>query len=1405
MATINKQFLDKFFFQIQLLIWKRFKETTKSKWDIVKLILPSISFFVLIILIYNLIKNLFDPDGVEPFLVPLAFWLFIQRMVVQILNEKATRLQESMRMMGLYDSAYWISYFIYDGIITGFVLSFFCAILSTAGLFNNANFGEILGLLFVFCLSAIPFSFFICSFFDTTQTGSQATLGILFGFYIVYVIVFLVGELTISYRAAQKICCLFPPLGLQIASGAFLNSYDGIPTSTIGGILFADIFLYGALAWYFSQVWPSKVGVAKPWYFIFLMNYWFPNTNTLSIDTLVTTNGIELPLPKHAEVENGEGEKIVPTESVNETILGKPTVVVNRLKKTFGSQVAVNNLSFNMYENQIFALLGHNGAGKTTTISMLVGLTSPDYASNDSGATIYGSSIHSNMDSIRNSMGVCPQHDVLFERLTVEEHILFFSQLKGKSFAEAKEEALSLTTMFHLEKRLDHTGGELSGGQKRKLSVAIAVCGGSKFVVLDEPTAGMDPLARRELWDLLASLRKGRTMLLTTHYMDEADILGDRVGIMSLGVMQCLGTTQFLKTTYGAGYKLIFDKLPNTTEEQIANVTSYVKSFIPSATFFTEDGSENQILYSLPFNTVSQFGRFFSSLDDNIAKLNVSNYGVTITSLEDVFLKVGADETVAPDEKTLEGIGARTNDYSPNFLSQLIGIAFRKLMIARNDFVTIPLLLLPTGAAITAAILSETQVISKDVFINDIVVIAIYFAGYLGAAGLIAEFLVRERNDKLRNVLTVMGCDFKAYWVGTFIADYLFMSIPLVITWITWGAAKMPDFYQSKGGLCFFLSMLFTFQLISFSYFWSMIFTNPKSCIAFMPVLVISLVLLPAIVLSIGILIVKAGGLSVNFQVVAGVNLWGIMILSPHGAYVAALLDTAQDFSQFISNFPSVGACIAFMIIESALFLGYSYFQDSQSIAIVSPIKDESYQFSNNDEDVLLEREKTLGSNNVNSDDPLRIEKLRKVFPPKVAGKSAVVACEEVTFKVGKGEIFGLLGANGAGKTTTLSMLTRHLVPTSGDAFITSYSILSEFAKGSTHLGVVTQNNSLWDLLSVEDHLFLFARLRGVPENKVKDIVEGTINQLELTPHRKKLSIRLSGGMKRKLCVAIALIGDPEVVLLDEPSAGLDPVSRRNLWSVILRTMSQRSVILTTHSMEEAEALCKRIGIMVQGQLRALGTKQHLKNKFGSGFELVVKLLTDDIASKTEEFTSFITQKFPTAKLIGENGGLLTYEIVKEEMKMGLAFTELENNKARLSIEDYSVAQPTLEQVFIKTVQKFTDKPDPKIGVATVIGGSARMSMEGLGLVDDDIAQVQDAVVEELNRCGCTNKFIKILAGSFAALFILFFVISIAVARSSRGASAFLFFLAFVSLVVSIVGCNILCCACCQYPKGADE
>lgn len=170
----------KLYSQIYLLLWKRYVEIRNQKYEWLKYLGPPALFFLFMILLYE-VFDFFYSGGIEDYLVPLGFWIFVQKNIVNIMFEKSTRLQESMRMMGLSDTAYWISYFISDGIILGFIVSMFCSILSTYGLFNNGNFGAIFGLLFLFCIASAPFGFFLCSFFDTPQTAGQVTLGILLG------------------------------------------------------------------------------------------------------------------------------------------------------------------------------------------------------------------------------------------------------------------------------------------------------------------------------------------------------------------------------------------------------------------------------------------------------------------------------------------------------------------------------------------------------------------------------------------------------------------------------------------------------------------------------------------------------------------------------------------------------------------------------------------------------------------------------------------------------------------------------------------------------------------------------------------------------------------------------------------------------------------------------------------------------------------------------------------------------------------------------------------------------------------------------------------------------------------------------------------------------------------------
>ena len=201
-------------------------------------------------------------------------------------------------------------------------------------------------------------------------------------------------------------------------------------------------------------------------------------------------------------------------------------------------------------------MLGHNGAGKTTVISMLTGLIEKSQGD----AKCYDIDLFEEMDEVREFMGVCPQHDVLFDLLTPREHLDIFYDFKGGDPGYKQREIDALIEDVGLDIDQDKVVSTLSGGNKRKTSVCVALCGGSKLVMLDEPTAGMDLGARRNLWDMLKSYKKDRIIILTTHYMDEADVLGDRIGIMVQGQLQCIGSSLFLKNRFGVGYRITFVK-----------------------------------------------------------------------------------------------------------------------------------------------------------------------------------------------------------------------------------------------------------------------------------------------------------------------------------------------------------------------------------------------------------------------------------------------------------------------------------------------------------------------------------------------------------------------------------------------------------------------------------------------------------------------------------------------------------------------------------------------------------------------------------------------------------------------------------------------------------------------------
>ena len=204
--------------------------------------------------------------------------------------------------------------------------------------------------------------------------------------------------------------------------------------------------------------------------------------------------------------------------------------------------------------------------------------------------------------------------------------------------------------------------------------------------------------------------------------------------------------------------------------------------------------------------------------------------------------------------------------------------------------------------------------------------------------------------------------------------------------------------------------------------------------------------------------------------------------------------------------------------------------------------------------------------------------------------------------------MFVRLGPNGAGKTTMMSMMSGIEDINSGQAWINDASVNTELAEARKLLGLCPQFDALMANLTAREHLKIFAMIRGVPADIAPGLIDRTIKDMDLTLKADERTSGYSGGNKRKLSVALSMVANPTVNFLDEPSTGMDPETRRFMWDYIASVRDGRALILTTHSMEEADALCSNIGIMIRGQLRALGSSQELKSQHGEGFQCMIRL-----------------------------------------------------------------------------------------------------------------------------------------------------------------------------------------------------
>ena len=223
-----------------------------------------------------------------------------------------------------------------------------------------------------------------------------------------------------------------------------------------------------------------------------------------------------------------------------------------------------------------------------------------------------------------------------------------------------------------------------------------------------------------------------------------------------------------------------------------------------------------------------------------------------------------------------------------------------------------------------------------------------------------------------------------------------------------------------------------------------------------------------------------------------------------------------------------------------------------------------------------------------------------------------VIAVNDLNMEVKQGELYALLGINGAGKTTTIKMLSCLTMPTSGEAYLKEKNVIKNVNDVKRIIGVSPQETAVAPNLSVKENLELMCGIYGFSKEKIQTKVEELIEQFDLKTIEKKKAGKLSGGWQRRLSIAMALISEPEILFLDEPTLGLDVIARSELWDMIRLLKGKITIILTTHYMEEAEALSDRIGIMKNGKLLVVGTAEELKakaacDKFEEAFVKIVK------------------------------------------------------------------------------------------------------------------------------------------------------------------------------------------------------
>uniref|UniRef100_A0A8B9KE70 Cholesterol transporter ABCA5 n=1 Tax=Astyanax mexicanus TaxID=7994 RepID=A0A8B9KE70_ASTMX len=991
------------------------------------------------------------------------------------------------------------------------------------------------------------------------------------------------------------------------------------------------------------------------------------------------------------EVEvNGTPMADESVEPVSPEFRGKEAIRICNIRKTYKEKdstvEALRGLTFDIYEGQITALLGHSGAGKSTLMNILCGICPPTEGS----ATIYGSPVAEIADGaeMKQLVGICPQFNIIFDVLTVEEHLRIFAAIKGILPSEIDSEVRKVLKDLDLEKIMDAQAKNLSGGQKRKLSVGIAILGDPKILLLDEPTAGMDPVSRHQVWTLLKNRRAGRVTVLSTHYMDEADILADRKAVISQGQLKCVGSSLYLKTKCGVGYHL---RMSVTEVCEVDSLASLVKQHVPKAQLSRQQ--EAELTFTLPFESMETFPGLFAELDCR-PDLGIINYGVSMTTLEDVFLRLEDKVEDEGDASSLDEMDQRLLTFSDSRQDAVKGHALWRQQFSTVAWLHMLNLQRERKPIIYKMLLLSQYGVNHYIIVYDMIWHNpnIHFSNLNSFSLQGFSYIVAFNSTTVHSLPMAVNVLSNALYRG-------FNGTGKIKTWTKpfdyVSAADFLQFVIHCYNSCYYISMLLYIIFLLFCGYLSQM-TNIK-CRSTLRISGMvpsaywcgqAAVDIPFYYL---ILICMTSTLFAfhSTNLLSNSNVMSVVRKSTHTYCLNKC--TASDLLVFCSCFTQLlFLCSLVMFLLHCVLCLQPYLQ---CILLLFLLRWLEIRYGGQ----TMKNDQLLNTYNGDSfscsqKPVVVVSNLRKQYSGKKEGfslgKKRKVAAKNISFCVRKGEVLGLLGPNGAGKSTIMHMLSGDTNPTAGQVCILMGDYGTEFRPVDNpleHVGYCPQVNPLWPRITLQEHLQIYAAIKGLRHNDVPNIIRRVVNALELKDHLHKQAKNLSAGLKRKLCFALSMLGNPQIVLLDEPSSGMDPKSKQRMWRALRAAFKnkQRGAILTTHYMEEAEAVCDRVAIMVSGQLRCIGSIQHLKAKYGRGYSLEIKLREEltglqQVALLHKE----ILRIFPHAARQESFATLMVYKIPMEDVKsLAQAFSRLESAKQNFNFEEYNFSQCTLEQV----------------------------------------------------------------------------------------------------------------------------